>query len=511
MKKILSLVALLILLCSVSAFAQFYSEFDVNGDFEYLTGAGWWFYDEHHDYVMIDFGLRNYANVPLADTSSQDNNIGVPAMEFLINIPITEMVSVALYGYFWDQMDGTVNTSQTDPDGETRTRQRFTAIDNALILFVTARLDTLDFGVFVGGGTNFANYREEKATADWGGTDGEYVYKEIDGYGFIQAGFGFFFDGSLFNDAMAWMVLDNEFTFRFGNGLGTLVSVNPYLLDAGGNGTFVNGSGQTVYEADGADTTIYDQETYEYFEMNWYGWLEPAIDLNDYVSALGNWDRFRLRPSVDYGLSLFVPTKFEEYDSATEALTVYSITNIGGLIGAGLELDMMPNDAHRFRLRYRIRYDVAQTDFTWTVDGESIDANYSDTWQRIRHEIKATYRITFPKVVYLELEARYRINQNFYDSSVTDDAGEIIADASGDYKVTYSSLSWQLRTRTRLGFDLGVASLRFTWLPIIGGDFNADPDENGAEVTTTQYINSTNILNLANWDVSVAFRFDPWE
>jgi hypothetical protein len=98
-----------------------------------------------------------------------------------------------------------------------------------------------------------------------------------------------------------------------------------------------------------------------------------------------------------------------------------------------------------------------------------------------------------PKVVFIETELEARISQTWTQTQLVEMATDLLVNDSVKYTTGY-----QMKPKLKIGLDLGVTSLTLSWKPMITfAENNAD------------YVNSTNLLNLANWDIAFVLYFDP--
>jgi hypothetical protein len=483
-KNFLVFLFALMLMIPMSMSAQFYSN-----EGGYLGGDGLYYWDDlslNGNPVIIDFGLRTYMH---DDYDSYDPADGFPAIEFWTQFPVTDVLSMAFYGSFYNTTANSTQTSTAtgaavggngttynvdalDPDlkGRKKTVDSFNNINNELaVVFNITSIENVVLGFYIGGGSHFSEYAKETVEKDF--VDA-YAHEETwtNGYGFIEIGIGANLDGAMFNDALAYFTINEEFKLSFGN------------------------DGTRVYKRDGVEKSF---EKREFFYFGNLGYFEPAVNLHDKVAALGALKRFRLKPTIEYTIQTTIPTLYkDDPDTDIEGNEIVYGSQQTNLIGGGvlgLELDLMPNSSHRFRLKYAIRImdEHFVEDYQDVANSENNNV-YTNDYFTLRHEVKARYRITFPKIVYLESEIRYRITQawNYEKTYYTESP---MFDSEGN---TYA-VSHNIRPKLKLGFDFGVTALTFSWRPVIA--IASDAAETAA----------SNLLNLANWDIAFVLSFDP--
>jgi hypothetical protein len=354
------------------------------------------------------------------------------------------------------------------------TKNDWDDLKNELDIFIgLTPVENLMMAIFVGGGCNYSQYTTTEKTADYDAADSLSSYQEEKtGYGFGRFGVGFLLDGPMFNDKITYLNINADL-----------------IIGAGDDGTLVNKSDNKLA---GKQIT----STYAYLKSNI--WVEAPVSLKS-IPGLENFKRFNLRPAVLAIIAGNVWTNGKTIDDIDVSDT-YTVKNkpmdYDFFIRPSLELDLQGNSNHRFRLRYGLGIFVnggtSSTDTTTagtTVKGkETVNTNVT-----IRvGDVRARYRIIFPKFVYLETEARYRVDQDLVYTKTT------VKEASPGFEVgdvITDTVTQRVRHRVtpkiKLGIDFDVCSLTFGWKP---------------DITISQ---DSNILNWANWDVAFVLQFDP--
>ncbi len=489
------LLAMMIVFSTSTLFAQYMPQF--------LQQVGYteWYFDELGRNVVFDVGITNPSHVSYGYFASY-----IIPIEFMIMVPVHEVVELAWFGYFFnrpnqetygDAYDFANGIYKKSVGGQTAELEviNWDLIRNSLTMFVgLTHIDGLSLGFYLGGGLE---YRIKKLTDKDGflrsSVDYDYTEETLNGWAFVETGFGMFANNSFWewND-LDWISLEQ-------------VAVIKFLGEGDAFGLGGNQTDSTKFVREGE---ILNYSTFQWMSIFYKAYFEMCIKIVDMIDyeVFGDVARFDLRPTFNFEFTTFIPLKLIENSNVANIVDgnsveerSYSYSGIDLMIRPALELDIRPVSAQRFRARYRIGYQgVHYTIGTnywnkvgadWVEETSEIQSHNN----RLLHEVRLRYLVKFPKVMSIDSQVLWNIQQEWVQKVTLD------SDGAMRQNLVTASLLQTISAKLRFGFDLGALRFRISWLP----GFNIYTTADAGTVV------DSNFLNLANWDAIVSFSFAP--
>ncbi len=481
------LLTAVVVFSTTSVFAQY------KPIFKEQVGYTEWYFDELGRSITIDIGVTNPSHHIYGYFAD-----AVLPIEFMIQFPVHEVIQLAFFGYFYNATNANSHEIYNLPTGaykklnlsdspSTLMVSDWANIRNEFVTFVGyTGIEGLSLGFYLGGGVNRDGYSEavEKDMFSSRSEDGEFSATVSSGFAFIETGFGLFANGSLFDDKLTYLAVEQTFQIKF---LGTN---DVFSMNTGYSNTTIKKVKNSVTKKDEFDERV----VFDWMSIQYWGFIEPFIELYDYVLLFGDVKSFRLRPSLGYEAVFHIPIELSVDEDGKGAGAVKDYTAFYNTLYArpGIEIDLRPDSAHRFRVRYATSYTGGFAEYFNTSNGIKSDIvkTYTNT---IGHEIRLKYSVRFPKVLRIDPEITWKIEQAFTQKQTIDNQGRLRDDKFS--QVIFNTISSKLR----LILDFNVVRFSCSWKPA----FEVYSSEN------TGTVFDTNVLNLANWDIVMSFNFTP--
>ncbi len=382
------------------------------------------------------------------------------------------------------------------------------------------------------------------------------------GYGFLEAGIGFRFTEGLIGAPVFSSIKGYDIISFNINGTGLSESVvvlnTNGILNSGFDGNGVSYLEDKYYfqnnTAGEIRNRVQNNEQFTYFRVANEIYSDMELDLHRVVPALTGFNRFRLIPG--FGFKIGYRNFSESFD---ERLTEYNADYAGHVSGDyniqkttynytyDLNLDInvpffieiRPISQVQMKFGYIFNMSAYFNQYTaqYSEDHVINGANQSFTDPLITvnynsfifdHEISVQFRVEFPKVVRLTLGADYNIYHGIANSSIkipdnirrytdgttgnanysspTDPIQNTINfdPNSGAPFIPLNTATFLQQATPKLELDFELVEDYFTltviWNPVISWDW-ANP--------TNEMVTATNIMNLANWEISAVVKFNP--
>lgn len=443
-------------------------------------------------------------------------------------------------------------------------------IDNNLTAYLGYKLlHNLSLNFMLGGGIYIPEYEvinEEykfNYNADGSykilspGTDDHKVnsLEKITGYGNLKFGIGLNMEKEFFQtEIINSVIMTESFSFDI-NGKGKpenlIVLGNTGIISSGFDGDNSDYYNERQYFIDASKSKshkIIDNETFEYFKFNNEGYFEIALNLSDYFINLAFLNRLRLNLGLGYSLGITAYLKSKDitdifYDSDVlghqsddynTMITDYQFGNhleIGALLP--ISIDLRPIKNVQIKLGYTLDFTTTFIDYTaqYSENHKQLGAEQSFTdpivkvssqGYNIDHEIAVRFRYEFPKIVRLSMGAYYYIEHTINNNKISIEdnkrkweegnttAGPYsdIIDATNFLSTDMSSplnsskIIQSISPILELNFEIvkDFSTLTVGWQPNLTWDYNNPTNED---------VIASNILNLANWEISNVIHFSP--
>jgi len=446
MKKILFLLVLVALVIPFASFAE---------DIEAVAGEA---------NYKIDMKLHNFIQ------SAYNNKI-----EMEVCLPVADMLKLYLIAVIEDA--ATFGTSAdpastTDPLAQVAW-QDWTAANNSLKLYVGIPItETFDLNIMVGGGTTISQY----STKDHRVT--------IAGHGDLNIGLGLKLKQAMFGDVISDLKI-RQF-------------VDIKLAGKGDNGILKGIFPVVTATIPWAVYNDQNNDDIQYFGLKYSGFIGTGIPAMDLGTV-----KFSVALELDYAIEYNAVTKFD----MTRAGTLQTAT-----------FDTLPSKisgSGNFKVNFGLNYDNFENNI-WVKPGFAVDSTSwqlhsvtdkrIDTAPRYVMEVGADWKSTFAKYVWLKLDAKWT-----FTAGVTD----VNANYTGSgYATGIVTIVNAVDPGLTLGINFSGWSVELKWKPsiawntIVYDDVNKDGSwQAGETIKGYNGVESSNILNLANWDFGVSCSF----
>lgn len=473
------------------------------------------------------------------------------AIDFRTGYLLPKSFRLGITGSFFNNLDNMTDQDDKewwqDADGnkdelkeETLFKQQqWTAIDNTLFAYFGWQFnDNINLGFELGGGTDIDDYtvKEYDYTKTYdtnGDVNANWTNEALTskmGFGFISAGAGVSFAGDLFSpELINGLSITERVTFNIA-GNGNTTGLNPTQRIV-----------QNTYDLDEEKIqSIKSKDIYEYFGFNNTGAARIDLYFHKAFNSLGFMNMFALLVGFDYNFGFRYYSKHYSYVKTTDHVTDDFTKNtdqqninyfLNGGCGIPIGLHVRPVNAVQMRITYTPAFNIVATKYSETdiVETEIGGVNtvvtnpenfFIDNDFNVTHSVGFRLRFVFPKVVRLTLGGEYTVTQAFtYDENWYDDnVGTTVVDGSEtkfvagvdiekNKTLTYA-VGHTINPTLELDFEIvkDLAFITIGWAPIVtlgSGVFGPDGQPN-----TTTEIRTTNIFNLACWNLSGVVKFN---
>ncbi len=483
------------------------------------------------DQHTFDFGIKSPVN---------SYNV---AIYFKNAILLNEFLTLGLYGFFNNNLTGSsdVNnkTYHIDPVKFTKNalqseevfkQDSWSSINNTLFIYLAIKNKApIDMGLFVGGGSSIDSFT--KKYNDYTKTyqlDGKTLaagytnetIEQFNGSGFFTLGYGLKTMEKLYKNTP---IKELSFNFRLRLDFG----------DSGKNDTKLityNDLKQNVKTNYTDNKNFYFQHQYN---LNFF----LLLDLTKDISIFKKIEAFNFIAGVNasIGLRHYIGyenksgTNYNLADSGYLANEYYSTTtsreyeaSLGVYASIPVGLELTPVKAVEMKISYVPTLTWAYTKYSQTGKysdlQNAVNTSFTDPAVKtmassltISNDVGFRFRFVFPKVVRLSLGASYSVtttivgNGQIIDDVIRDMA--VGADVQHPYLTirdnlaTLGSTAHTINPLLELDFEIveKYAVLTIGWQPLV--------NLNQGAATTDAATSASNILNLANWNLSCIVKF----
>ncbi|MCK4798089.1 MAG: hypothetical protein KAT05_11950 [Spirochaetes bacterium] len=446
------------------------------------------------DTVWLDFGIHS----PV-DTYN-------PALKFQTRFILNEVLRLGLVGNFYNEANFINRISDETNDKI----QNWDAIKNSLDVYIGWRVnDNIHLGYMIGGGVFIDQYDR---------TDDIHNNQFIEaknGYGFIKTGLGVKLNSDLFaNRVFNYILMDQFFEiqidgngsvgiedFSFGSPLNRYYTVEDIPVPVLESLYFTGVINPTITYSEHSSLCSH----FKYIGFQTYGKFGISIPFQKLFFRISNLNKLEFKIGLSNKFAFKFYSIYDYYNQSSLDQYNYTIKNHFDPSGVSLFVGIIlsPIEEVEIAVYYKPNFIFSGTE--WTNSSDNIECK--DYLFSVIHELEASGKFRFPKVVTVLLGLKYYIKHEFEYQYVND---------SGTIKETYggialtNNLAHHLEPKLELWFKIVdkksvETTIKLSWRPkiILFDGYQYYTNETGSEIL------DTNILNLANWETGLVVKFDP--
>jgi hypothetical protein len=404
---------------------------------------------------VIDLGLRNYVN------RNYGNNI---ALE--VDLPVSQKVQFIIKTSIENDMDYTGSS------------WGYTPLTDVLQVWVGIPItDTIGLGFSVGGALSVSTLKSNS------------IWWEKSGEGQLYIQLALKLGSALFGGKLDNLVIRQMVTMSLA-GTGDNFK-NP------GKGDDTKYVGQNIVDFINDPTT--NTFTANYFGIAYQGRIITGVPLDIGL------------PKFDIGLELGYYVANVGYsvvksgDPASTQVDKYDVlpNYLRGGFDFKVNFGINPVASQEFNIYSDTGYDGGKDSATSKGATNAVIYNSNAFYETIG----SNWKVTFAKIVFLKLDAEWKITLKSSAQAYTGTGGVVIADAP---KLT--TLFNQINPGIKLGFNFDAWTLEMNWEPNFttstNGYFTGHNDDNTGSIPLSTAADS-NVWNLANWGFSAKCSFPP--